>query len=100
MADDSEALKKLRQKIDDIDYQIHDLLNQRAEYALEIAKAKVKQEGELTKFYRPEREAEILERITAYNKGPLDVKAVAAIFKIIMKKCRDLQIDSYPELKK
>ncbi len=87
-------------KIDEIDYQIHDLLNLRASYALKIAKVKVAEEGELTKFYRPEREAEILERITAHNKGPLSAKAIAIIFKTIMKKCRDLQIDSYPELKK
>ncbi|WP_407647518.1 chorismate mutase [Coxiella endosymbiont of Ornithodoros maritimus] len=79
---------------------MYDFLNLRASYTLKITKSKVAKEGELTKFYRPEREAEILERITTHNKRPLSAKAIATIFKTVMKKCRDLQIDSYPELKK
>ncbi|WP_082160436.1 chorismate mutase [Candidatus Coxiella mudrowiae] len=48
--------------MDEIDYQIHDLLNQRAQYALEIVKVKIAEDGKLTKFYRPKRKAEILEK--------------------------------------
>ncbi|WP_157843762.1 chorismate mutase [Candidatus Coxiella mudrowiae] len=38
------------------------MLNQRAEYALEIVKVKIAEDWKLTKFYRPKRKAEILEK--------------------------------------
>ncbi|MBT8506476.1 hypothetical protein B1F79_02410 [Coxiella-like endosymbiont of Rhipicephalus sanguineus] len=78
--------------MDEIDYQINDLLNQRAEYALEIVKVKVAEDGKLTKFYRPKRKAEILEKITTQNKGPLLAEAVATIFKSIMKNLEILKL--------
>lgn len=33
-----------------------------AEYALEIVKVKIAEDGKFTKFYRPKRKAEILEK--------------------------------------
>jgi chorismate mutase/prephenate dehydratase len=90
-------LDALREKIDAIDYQIHDLLNERAKLALQVADVKVANDSALTNFYRPEREAEILRHITAYNKGPLSATAIAAIFKAIMKECLHIQEKKYPK---
>ncbi len=92
-------LEILRKKIDEIDYRIHDLLNERAKYALEIAKVKMDNDGNSVEFYRPEREAQILKQITTHNKGPLAPTAVANIFRAIMTACRQLQIDSHSEKK-
>jgi chorismate mutase/prephenate dehydratase len=98
MAKDDNALTEARKKIDNIDYQIHDLLNERAVIALEVAKVKINQGGDLVNFHRPEREAEILKKVAEYNKGPLSDEAVTAIFRDIMATCRQLQIDSHSEL--
>ena len=97
---DDKALQKTRETIDNIDYQIHDLINERAHCALQVAKIKVAEGGELVNFYRPEREAQILQRITEHNTGPLSADAIANIFKTIMKECRQLQVDTYPEVAK
>ena len=86
-----QQLKNVRDDIDDIDYQIHDLLNARATLALKVAKIKMAESGDATDFYRPGRETEILARIKSYNKGPLSADAVANIFKSIMKECLQLQ---------
>lgn len=88
-------LQQQRELIDEIDYKIHDLLNERAKLALEIAKIKINKEGKFTDFYRPEREAEILQQIHEYNRGPLSDKAVANIFKVIMQECLAIQIQQY-----
>ena len=77
-------LTNLRKEIDKIDYKIHDLLNERAQIALQVGKAKVEKDGEKTEFYRPERERNILEAIKKYNKGPLSDQAVSNIFKAIL----------------
>jgi len=90
-------LTKLRQQIDQIDYQIHDLLNERATLALQVAKEKIAEQGESVNFYRPEREKEILQHIADYNKGPLTPEAVTTIFKAIIKECLELQIHHHPK---
>lgn len=74
-------LERLRKEIDSIDQKILELLNKRAEIAIEIAK--VKREKNL-KFHSPEREREILERITALNKGPFPNDALKVIFREII----------------
>lgn len=100
MSSHHSSLQKVRKEIDDIDYQIHDLLNERAKKALEVAKIKIAKDGELVKFHRPKREAQILHQISKYNKGPLTSKAISNIFRAIMIECRNLQIQEHPELKK
>lgn len=89
-------LSDLRKKIDQLDYQIHDLLNERATLALKIADTKV-EATQLHDFYRPERETQILQQITDYNKGPLSAQAIASIFKAIMKECLNIQEAKYPK---
>jgi chorismate mutase/prephenate dehydratase len=84
-------LQTLRTEIDKIDYQIHDLLNERAKIALQIGRLKVEQEGNKVNFHRPEREQQILEEISTHNRGPLSNEAIHTIFKNIMSECRSLQ---------
>ena len=69
----SADIKKIRQKIDSLDNEILQLLNQRAEQAISIAKEKQKQQ-ESDNFYNPEREAQVLRRIQDLNNGPLSDK--------------------------
>jgi chorismate mutase/prephenate dehydratase len=76
-----------RSRINDLDDQIFQLLNQRAEAALQIGDLKRRQDAPL---YAPEREAEILRRLTA-GAGPLPVEAIGAIWREILSGCRALE---------
>lgn len=88
---EEEELKLVRDQIDQLDYQLHDLFNQRAELALKVAQIKVRYHGNNVNFHRPEREKAIIENISAYNTGPLSNQAVINIFKILMSECLTLQ---------
>jgi len=77
-----------RSRINDIDNQILNLLNQRAEAALQIGDLKRRQEAH---SYVPEREAEILSRLTAAARGPLPAEVVTAVWREILSACRVLE---------
>jgi chorismate mutase/prephenate dehydratase len=77
-----------RSRINDLDNQLLNLLNQRAEAALEIGDLKRRQD--LASFV-PEREIEVLERLVALNAGPLPAEAVRAIWREIMSASRALE---------
>lgn len=82
----SDSLKQYRDKIDAIDEQMLDLVNERARLAREIGSLK----GNGT-IYRPEREAQVLRRLIDHNKGPLSDEAITAIFRQVMSNCRALE---------
>ncbi|MBN1960931.1 MAG: histidinol-phosphate transaminase [Deltaproteobacteria bacterium] len=84
----SVALGELRKSIDEIDDRLVELLKQRAALALEIAAAKA-QAGKPT--YIPERELEVLERVTAGDIGPMPEESLRIIFREIMSASRALQ---------
>ena len=74
-------LKTLRRQIDNLDKKIIRLLNQRANTTLNITNLKRKQgQG----IYSPDREREVLKKITAVSKGLLSPKALEAIYREIM----------------
>ena len=77
-----------RSRINDIDNQILHLLNQRAEAALQIGDLKRRQDAP---SYVPEREAEVVSRLTAVQGGPLPAVAVAAVWREILSACRALE---------
>ncbi|MGH7278577.1 MAG: prephenate dehydratase [Candidatus Rokuibacteriota bacterium] len=77
-----------RSRINDLDNQILNLLNQRAEAALRIGDLKRRQDAP---HYVPEREAEILSRLAAGNPGPLPPDAVRAVWGEILSACRALE---------
>ena len=77
-----------RSRINDLDNQILNLLNQRAEAALQIGDLKRRQEAP---SYVPEREAAILRRLAEQNAGPMPADAVRAIWREILSSCRALE---------
>ena len=83
-----QELQKLRQEIDAIDQNLHQLFNQRARCAQRVAEVKEKYQGvEDAVFYRPEREAQVLRKVMDRNQGPLEDKAVAHLFREVMSVC-------------
>lgn len=87
---DKPTLQTLRERIDALDAQIQELLNERARCAQQVAQAKIAQ-GEQTDFYRPEREAEVLRRVRERNRGPLPDAEVTRLFREIMSACLALE---------
>jgi len=77
-----------RSRISELDNQILNLLNQRAEAALRIGDLKRRQDAP---SYVPEREAAILSRLTSASRGPLPAEAVLAIWREILSACRALE---------
>ncbi len=92
MSEQEKELKVLRDQIDSIDQRIHELLNERARCAQQVAAVKLKYQGEQAAvFYRPEREAQVLRRVMARNPGPLADKEVARLFREVMSVCLALE---------
>jgi chorismate mutase/prephenate dehydratase len=85
------TLEDIRGRIDSLDEQIQELIRQRAECALEVARSK-RASGENADFYRPEREAEVLRMAQARNRGPLDDETIAHLFRELMSACLALQL--------
>ena len=79
----SEELNRLRTQIDAVDDELLQLFNRRAQLARTVGE--VKGTGVV---YRPEREAQVLRRLTADNPGPLPEKAVAHLFTEVISACR------------
>lgn len=89
---DEEALKPIRQRIDSIDSELQKLLNERASLALDVAKIKQAEPGDVPPvYYRPEREAQILTRLKEANQGPLSDQDVARLFREIISCCMALE---------
>ena len=79
-----DPLKGLREKIDELDHKIVELLNARARIVVDIGKVK-QQSG--TPVYAPDREKIVLERIREANKavgGPLPNTCLEAIYRELM----------------
>jgi chorismate mutase / prephenate dehydratase len=75
------SLGPLREKIDALDRQLVDLINQRLACAAEIGRIKRSQGGEI---YVPEREEAVLRQVAAHNGGPIKPEALRAIYREIM----------------
>ncbi|HRJ53730.1 MAG TPA: prephenate dehydratase [Candidatus Thiothrix moscowensis] len=86
----SEGLAALRERIDTLDTQILELLNARARCAEEVAHIKLAEDPN-AKFYRPEREAQILARMQALNEGPLRNEQITHLFREIIASCLALE---------
>lgn len=79
-------LQSCRTEIDALDYEMLKLVSRRAQLAHEIGG--LKDDGVI---YRPEREAQVLRRLTELNTGPLPAEAITQIFRSIMSNCRALE---------
>ena len=82
----SNELKKFREQIDHIDDELLKLFNQRATLAQHIGHAKGN-----SAVLRPEREAQVLQRLQTGNQGPLSNASVAQLFTEVMSQCRALE---------
>jgi chorismate mutase/prephenate dehydratase len=81
-------LADLRVQIDGIDRQLLSLLNSRALVAEQVGEVK-KREG--TAFFRPDRVAQVIDKIQTANPGPLKNSHVTAIWREIMSACLALE---------
>ncbi len=75
------SLEKLRKRIDLLDAKLIGILNLRARITKEVGKIKIKAGKSI---YVPEREAQVLQKISILNKGPLARSALAAIYREVM----------------
>ncbi|HEV2224296.1 MAG TPA: chorismate mutase [Candidatus Acidoferrales bacterium] len=79
------TLNDHRRRIDELDRELVRLLNRRAQMSIQLAQ--IKRENGLP--MRDEaREEDILRHAQRYNPGPLDAKAVVAIFQRILDESR------------
>jgi chorismate mutase len=81
-------LEDLRKRIDLLDESLVRLLNARAACALEIGRVK---RAMGVPIYQPEREAEVLKNVQAWNNGPLDMAAIKRLFERIIDEARHLE---------
>lgn len=84
------ALAALRERIDALDTQLLALLNERARCAEEVAHTKLAEDPN-AKFYRPEREAQILTRMQSLNAGPLRNEQITHLFREVIASCLALE---------
>jgi chorismate mutase len=91
MEDDfKKKLREYREKINRIDHDIVDLLNERAEVVIKIKKLKKSRDVPL---YDAKREEELIENIAKYNKGPLYRDNIIQIFESILRNVQILEKD-------
>lgn len=86
-----EALRQLdeyRQKIDDLDLKILEILNDRTRIVEQIGE--VKRKAQLP-IYEPKREDEVFRNVVSHNRGPLSEAAVRRLFERIIDEMRTLQ---------
>lgn len=83
-------LLPLRERIDQIDAEILDLINQRARTAQQVGDIKHAHHAE-GPVLRPEREAQVIRQLQSKNRGPLPADAIAFVWTEIMSACRGLE---------
>ncbi|MBC8211602.1 MAG: prephenate dehydratase [Gammaproteobacteria bacterium] len=86
-------LDALRNQIDTIDEQLLTLFNRRAACAIQVAESKKQslKAGEKLKFFRPDREAQVIQRIKDMNKGPLSDREAGRLIREVMSACLALE---------
>jgi chorismate mutase/prephenate dehydratase len=78
---DADNLASLRQRIDDLDQKIVELLNERAGVVVQVGRTK---QANGTPIYAPDREQAVLKRIASLNRGPLPQRTLQAIYRELM----------------
>ena len=77
-----------RIRIDEIDLQLVELFNERAQCAIEIGHIKRRLGLEV---YSPTREAQVIANVTGANHGPLDHEAVRRLFERVIDESRRIE---------
>lgn len=81
-------VEDLREKIDDIDADLVELLNQRARVVLQIGELKQQNDDDI---YSPAREEKIYDHVVSVSEGPLPPECIKAIYRELMSGCIALQ---------
>lgn len=76
-----EGLHALRARIDALDRQIVELLNERARVVVDVGKVKQQTGGPI---YAPHREAAVLSRVLGLSEGPLPDRTIEAVYRELM----------------
>lgn len=84
------TLTNFRLEIDALDEKIQTLISSRAKLVAQIAQVK-KTATDISAFYRPEREAQVLDNVIKRNDSLLKDKDIAHIFREIMSACLALE---------
>ena len=85
------TIDELRQRIDQLDERLVELLNERAHCALEIGKLKRTLGLDV---YQPDREADVLAHVRTHGKttgSPLEGDAIARVFERIIDEARRIE---------
>ena len=82
------SVEDWRRKIDEIDRQLVELLNERSRCVLEIGRLK-KVDG--SALYQPDREREVLAGVERANRGPLSAAAIRRLFERILDEARSVE---------
>ncbi|MDP3001238.1 MAG: chorismate mutase [Bryobacterales bacterium] len=77
-----------RDRIDELDRRILELINQRTRVVEQIGQ--IKQELRMP-IYEPRREDEVFQNVTENNRGPLPTEAVRRVFERIIDEMRTVQ---------
>ncbi|MBI5724169.1 MAG: prephenate dehydratase [Planctomycetes bacterium] len=77
----AQRLAEMRHRIDELDRQIVEVLNSRANVVVEVGKLK-RADGK--PIYAPDREHVVLSRVARLNHGPLPSRTLAAIYRELM----------------
>ena len=85
---EGESLEKLRSRIDELDSELLNLLNERAKCVIKIGKIKQKEKKDVLV---PLRERELLDRLRKVNKGPMTDAMAIYLFQQIIDTLKDLQ---------
>jgi chorismate mutase len=93
-SDPVNALAHCRERIDNVDLRILQLLNERTSIVENVGR--IKKEAALP-IYEPRREDQVFHNVTANNPGPLPNDAVKRIFERIVDEMRKVQKDRMGE---
>jgi chorismate mutase/prephenate dehydratase len=90
MADEEllRALAACRDRIDELDLRILELLNERTRVVEEIGRVKQRMQMPI---YEPKREEEVFRNVTEHNSGPLPHDGVKRVFERIIDEMRQVQ---------
>jgi chorismate mutase / prephenate dehydratase len=87
--DETPEMRRLRKKIDALDRRIVGLLNERADLGREVGRAKVA--AGRRAIADPEREREVLLRVTMANAGPLPQADLLAMYRRLIAATKALE---------
>ena len=88
-AADSPELQRLRQRIDRLDRRIVELLNERAELAKAVGHEKLRLGRRAVRD--PDREREVLLRVSIANEGPIPQADLLAVYRRLIASARTLE---------